>query len=179
MRLRNLIPTSAKLQLFKAAILPHLTYCSTVWHFCKASDSRKLERVQERGLRAVYCNWNNSYSELLNWANLTTLKNGRLQKIVTIMYRVKYGLCPKYISDLFIFNNNEYNLRVKEFVIPRINSTSYGKHSVRYFGPLLWSKLDASLRNAPSVKTFKNEIRKRDLEQLLDACGTNCRLCTS
>ena len=51
MRLRNLIPTSAKLQLFKAAILPHLTYCSTVWHFCKASDSRKLERVQEKGLR--------------------------------------------------------------------------------------------------------------------------------
>ena len=76
-------------------------------------------------------------------------------------------------------NKIEYNLRVKEFVIPRINSTSYGKHSVRYFGPLLWSKLDASLRNAPSVKTFKNEIRKRDLEQLLDACGTNCRLCTS
>ena len=27
MRLRNLIPTEAKLNLFKAAILPHLTYC--------------------------------------------------------------------------------------------------------------------------------------------------------
>ena len=27
MRLKNLIPTEAKLQLYKAAILPHLTYC--------------------------------------------------------------------------------------------------------------------------------------------------------
>ena len=31
-RLRNLIPQTAKLQLFKGAILPYLTYCSTVWN---------------------------------------------------------------------------------------------------------------------------------------------------
>ena len=54
MRLRNLIPTEAKLHLFKAAILPHLTYCHLVWHFCRASDTRRLERKQERGLRAVF-----------------------------------------------------------------------------------------------------------------------------
>ena len=53
MRLRNLIPTEAKLHLCKAAILPHLTNCHLAWHFCRASDTRRLERVQERGLRAV------------------------------------------------------------------------------------------------------------------------------
>ena len=53
MRLRKLIPTNAKLELYKAAILPHMIYCSNVWYFCKSSDSRKLERVQERALRAV------------------------------------------------------------------------------------------------------------------------------
>ena len=54
MRLRNLIPIKSKLILFKSAILPFLTYCNLVWHFCKASDTRKLERLQERGLRAVF-----------------------------------------------------------------------------------------------------------------------------
>ena len=49
--LKKLIPTYAKLQLYKAAILPHLTYCSTtIWHFCSASDKRKLERVKEGAL---------------------------------------------------------------------------------------------------------------------------------
>ena len=43
-RLKNLIPTMAKLQLYKAAILPHLTYCHLIWHFCRASDSRRLEK---------------------------------------------------------------------------------------------------------------------------------------
>ena len=54
MRLRKLIPTEAKLRIYKTAILPHLTYCNLVWHFCKATDKKKLERVNERGLRAVF-----------------------------------------------------------------------------------------------------------------------------
>ena len=49
-----MIPKEAKLQLSKSVIYPNLTYCHLVWHFCKASDARKLERVQERALRAVY-----------------------------------------------------------------------------------------------------------------------------
>ena len=54
MRLCNLIPMKSKLILFKSAILPFITYCHLVWHFCKASDTRKLERLQERGLGAVF-----------------------------------------------------------------------------------------------------------------------------
>ena len=42
MRLWKLIPTNAKLALYKAAILPHMTYCSTVWHFCKCTDALNL-----------------------------------------------------------------------------------------------------------------------------------------
>ena len=34
MRLKNLVPTVAKLHLFKAVILPYLTYCHLTWHFC-------------------------------------------------------------------------------------------------------------------------------------------------
>ena len=63
-RLRNLIPTTAKLQLYKAAVLPYLTYCSTAWHFCSGLNARKVERVQERGLRAVFCDWNANYKQL-------------------------------------------------------------------------------------------------------------------
>ena len=89
MRLRNLIPTTAKLCLYKSAILPHLTYCSLVWHFCKTSDRKKLERVNERGLRAVFCNWSTTYEDLLARGKLTTLYNRRLQDITIFMYKVK------------------------------------------------------------------------------------------
>ena len=65
MRLRKLIPTTAKLQLYKSAILPHLTYCHLVWNFCKASDRKKLERVQEKALKAVFNTNNLTYNEHL------------------------------------------------------------------------------------------------------------------
>ena len=81
MRVRNLIPTEAKLQLYKAAILPHLTYCHLVWHFCRASDTRRLERVQERGLRAVFKDKVSTYQQLLKKAKLPSLLNRRLQDI--------------------------------------------------------------------------------------------------
>ena len=70
--LRNLIPQNAKLQLFKGATLHHLTYCSTVWNFCRASDSRKLERVQERALRAIYCDSNSTMTGRKTCALLST-----------------------------------------------------------------------------------------------------------
>ena len=81
------IPEKAKLQLYKAAIMPHLTYCSTVWHFVRASDQRKLERVQGRTLRAVYRDKNSEYEELLTKAKLTTLHNRRLQDVAIHMYK--------------------------------------------------------------------------------------------
>ena len=73
LRLKNIIPERAKLQLYKAAIMPHLTYmyCSTVWHFIRASDQHKLERVQERALRAVYQDKNSDYEELPTKAYVT------------------------------------------------------------------------------------------------------------
>ena len=100
MRLRKLIPTTAKLQIYKAAIMPYFNYCSLVWHFCKGSDKNKLEQINERGLRAVFCDWGSSYAELLTKANMTTLYNIRLQSL-------------DYQST--------YNLRNSDFRRPRFN----------------------------------------------------------
>ena len=118
MRLRNLIPTLAKLHIAKFAIIPHLTYCQTVWHFCRASDTRKLERIQQRGLRSV-C-WDNvsSYEELLHRASLPTLYTRRLQDIAIMMFKVKHGLTPPYITDLFVVFGTHYHLRNSDLIIP-------------------------------------------------------------
>ena len=77
-------------------ILPHLTYCNLVWHFCKATDKKKLKRVNESGLRAVFCDWNLAYEDLVQRANLFSLYNMRLQDIAIFMYKVKHRLLPSW-----------------------------------------------------------------------------------
>ncbi|XP_048585576.1 uncharacterized protein LOC5515075 isoform X1 [Nematostella vectensis] len=177
MRLRNLIPTNAKLVLYKSAVLPYLTYCHLTWHFCKASDSRKLERLQERALRAVFKDWNCTYHELLIKANLSTLRNRRLQDICILMYKVKNGLCPSGISDLFSKKNTNYNLRLSDFVIPRFHTVTYGKHSLRYMGAKLWNSLPRAERSIDSLKSFKVTMRKKDFEFIENCKG--CALCSA
>ena len=114
-RLRNLIPCNAKLSLYKSSVLPHLTYCHLIWHFCNASDQRKLERIQERALRAEYKTRSATYQELLDCAKLPTLYSRRLQDIATLMFKVEHNLVPVNISDLFNAKNTQYNLQKIDF----------------------------------------------------------------
>ena len=90
--------------LYKSAILPNLTYCHIVWHVCKASDARKLERLQERALRAVYNDRNATYEELLEKGRLSSLENRRLQDILILMYNVKNSLAPLSMYVIYFFS---------------------------------------------------------------------------
>ena len=175
--LKNLIPTKAKLQLYKAAILPHLIFRHLVWHFCRASDTRRLERIQERGLRAVFKDDRSSYDVLLTRAKLPTLNNRRLQDICILMYKVKNGLSPNPICELFKPHQSSYRLRQSDFSMPRFATVMYGKHSIRYLGPKLWSHLTTDERNCQSLNTFKKTIRKRDFSNFLNNERCNCCLC--
>ena len=75
-RLRNLLPTRAKLKIYKTVILPQLTYCHIVWNFCLSTDSRRQEKLQERALKAVFNKKINvAYEELINVAKLNTLQS--------------------------------------------------------------------------------------------------------
>ena len=111
-RLRNLIPCSAKLKICKSNIVPHLKYCDTAWHFRKTSDKRKLERIQERALRAVFKAKTEPYKDLLIRAGPPSLQNNAI-----LMFIIKNGLAPSYITEIFDSAPNSCNLRNKDFDI--------------------------------------------------------------
>ena len=175
MRLRKLIPCKSKLILYKTSILPHLTYCRLAWHFCKASD----RRIQERAFRAIYQSSTTPYQQLLDQAKLPTLYNTRLQDIVILMYKIKNGLVPDNITEILDTRNKKYNLTNSDFVIPQFETIRHGKHSLRYIGPYLWSKLNNKEKDKPTLSSFKNCIRNKDIaSQLEDGCQ-NCGLCST
>ena len=163
-RLRNLIPCNAKLSLYKSSILPHLTYCHLVRHFCNASDRRK--RIQERALRAVYKTRSASYQELLDPTKLPTLCNQRLQDIATLMFKVKHSLVPVNISDIFNLKNTQYNLRNSDFELPRYETVRFGSNSIKYMGPLIRSKLLRYLRMIETLNSLRGTLGKLTFQLL-------------
>ena len=76
------------------------------------------------------------------------------------MYKARYNICPPYIKDLFKLDKSRYGLRNSgDFLIPRYNTTTYGKHSFRYMGPVIWSKLsNGSTRFTNSDLTIQRSL---------------------
>ena len=66
-----------------------------MWHFCKQSDTCKLERVQERALRVIFNSKTESYLELLNRTRLNSL-----HYIAVLMFKVKNSIALNYIVEL-------------------------------------------------------------------------------
>ena len=135
-------------------------------------------KLQERGLRAVFKDNNSSYEQLLEKADLPTLLNSRLQDLCILMYKVKHKLCPAYISNIFKEPSSNYNLRQADFSIPRYETVTYGKHSIRYLGPRLWTKLPKSIRDVTTLMSFKSKTRQLNISELLDDGCAGCSLCS-
>ena len=110
--------------------VPYLTYCHSVWKIYKSPDNRKLERIQKRALRAVYKSQTEPYEELLTRAKLPTLYNRRLQDIAILMYKIKYRMAPRCVSELFTIKSRHQSLRNCE--LPRFDIVDYGRYSLRY-----------------------------------------------
>ena len=51
------------------------------------------------------------------------------------------------------------------------------RHSLRFLGPQLCSKLSMEERNIGTLATFRKTIRKKDVTSFLEGCGSECRLC--
>ena len=112
--------------------------------------------------------------------SLKPVLNGPLKKTAILMFKVKHGICPTYISDLFYLQYTQYSLRNSEFVIPRFNTVTYGNHSIKYLGPTLWRRLPRGTRSASTLSQFKKLVRQMDLSKLIsNECGPDCFLCSS
>ena len=107
-----------------------------------------------------------------------TLQNRRLQDIAILMYKVKNNLSPNYICSLFQIPQLKYTLRNNDFGIPRFNTVTFGKHSLRYMGPKIWAIVPRNVRELTSISSFKCNIRRIDLvSKLTDSKCENCLLC--
>ena len=87
-------------------------------------------------LRAVFRGSKSTYEQLLKKANLKSLYERRLQDKACMMFKVRHDLCPPTVKTLFSLKNSTYNLRGADFHIPRFDTVAYGKHSLRYIGPM-------------------------------------------
>ena len=62
------------------------------------------------------------------------------------MFKIKHSLVLVNISDLFNLKITQYKLRNTDFEPPRFETVRFGRNSIKYMEPLIWSKLPRHLR---------------------------------
>ena len=143
--------------------MPHLYYCCAVWHHCGERNLKKLEKINERSLRFVFNDNDSDYMQLLDRVGQLSLFNGRgVHYILTLVYKSLNGLAPEYITNMFSLKTHSINLRASgtnSLFISRVNTTTYGLHSLSYYSSKLWNSLPNTTRTLPTVAAFKSTIR--------------------
>ncbi len=76
------------------------------------SDTKKVEKVQERALCSIYRKFESDYKSLLNLAERSSLYMDRLRAIVTEVYKAINGMSPEFLQDLFVIKANVHVFRV-------------------------------------------------------------------
>ena len=148
-----------RLTIFHTFILSNFNFCPLSWHFCFVSNTKKIEKIQERALRFVYFDYVTSYENLLIKAKIPSLHVRRTRTMAIETFKIINNLAPIVLSDLLKKKENRYNFRyINLLQIPHVNTTRYGKNSFRYAAPALWNSLPEKFRNCTTFNQFKNLI---------------------
>ena len=103
----------------------------------------------------VYNNYTSSFEELLREDQSLSVHNRNIHCLATEMYKVKNGLSPPFMNEIF-----EYNEKREKFYLPYARTTKMGQGSLRVFGPIVWNiMLPETVEESPSLNIFKNRIK--------------------
>ena len=63
--------------------------------------NERINHIHEKALRIVYKNFNSSFQELLIENDSLNIHHRGLQKLVTEIFKIKNGLSPELMNDVF------------------------------------------------------------------------------
>ncbi len=109
--LSGMLNVESKFVIFNAFVVSNFMYCPLVWHMCSMSDSKKVEKIQERALHYVFSDFNDTYCNLLQRASKSILYLLRLRILAIELFKVLNDMSLLYMKNLFIKKCIAYELR--------------------------------------------------------------------
>ena len=143
--------------------MPHFKCCSSVWHFCGARSTEKIDTLNKRILRFILLYCISPYDSLLSKGYFKSLYKRRLKTFLVMLYKsLFFTRYPGYLRNVFRRRSVSYSLRGNYVLsLPSIKSTTYGLHSFSYMASKLWNSLPDSFRTS-DFPDFKRKILQYD-----------------
>ena len=137
-RVAKFLPFKKRRILFKAFIESQFKYCPLVWVFHGRQINDKINKLHEKAPRIVYNDTITSFEELLVKDRTFTIRHQNIHSLAIEMYKAVNSLPGGNLSEFFVRNNHNYNLRSRsELIVPSINTALKGQNSITYFGSVI------------------------------------------
>ena len=110
-----------RLTIFHTFVLSNFNFCPLSWHFCSETNTKKIEKIQERALGFVYQDYEASYENLLIKAKMPTQHIRRIRTMALETFKILNGLAPPVLSNLVKKQDHKYNFRYTNLLqIPQV-----------------------------------------------------------
>lgn len=116
-RLARNLTVGARISIYKSVIEPHFDYCSSLLFLSDESAFDRLQKLQNRAMRAVLmCKKLTPIVDMLKALEWLSVKKRVYATTLTFIFKLKNGLLPQYLNEMFTFNGemHEYATRSRE-----------------------------------------------------------------
>ncbi len=158
-RLSKSMGAKAKLTILRSFIASNFSYCCHIWMFCSVVLKDRLDKIQYRGLRYVYEDYDSSYEALCGKAGMDSIELLLQKTMLVEIYKCLNGIGAAYLADLFEYGRASTRSKGKNLQVPRVDSALYGLRSIRYHGTILWAALPNKCKLAESLEDFKSGLK--------------------
>ena len=166
-KLKHYVPQHILYSLYCTLVLPYINYGILIWGNTYNTYLSKIHRLQKWAVRTISfehyrCHSNPLFKKhkILNVYDTFKLDLG------VFMYKHHAELLPKVFINYFRKHNQYHNYTTR-------NAQNYSFHnakktfsdrSIRTSGPVLWNSIDKKLKQARTVKEFRNMFKTNLLE---------------
>ena len=161
-RIKPYVDKQTLISTYNAIVRPYFDYCCEVWDVFGVTQSKRLQKLQNRAARVILDVSNDvNHTIALHTLGWEPLSARRKKAKAKMMFKILNKMGPKSLTDLFSYKSEktEYNLREisQSLCLPKPR-TDHMKKSFMYDGAILWNSIPKNIRESKSLSCFCQKI---------------------
>lgn len=162
-KIRKFITTDACRSLTQSMVISRMDYANVLLHNLPKTLLNRLQLVQNTCARLVSRTPRRDHiTPVLIELHWLPVQYRTTYKVLLYTYKALHGQAPQYICDLVEEYRPTRALRSASqslLRVPQCRTTTYGPRSFRVSAPKLWNELSEQLKQAPTLVSFKKQLK--------------------
>lgn len=161
-RIKNKMKTEDRITIYKTIIAPHFEYCPTLLYLLNESQINRVQKLQNRGMRAVMrVNKRTSVKLMLETLNWLSFRQRTILRTMQFIHNICLGKSPDYLSNYILRNGgtHSYTLRDNDDLVVRGFLRRNTQNSLLVKGFKQYNSLPNEIKNTVTLNRFSTLVK--------------------